>query len=46
LSAGGSVIVNKHGKQDVVVIGDDCYWKNQEVFDGERAKVRPPTSEP
>ena len=43
LSAGGTVLVNKHGKQNVVVIGDNCYWRNQEVFDGEAAKVRPPT---
>jgi hypothetical protein len=43
LSAGGTVLVNKHGKQNVVVIGDNCYWRNQDVFDGEAAKVHPPT---
>ena len=43
LSAGGTVLVNKHGKQNVVVIGDNCYWRNQDVFDREAAKVRPPT---
>jgi hypothetical protein len=46
LSHGGTVLVNEHGKQDVVVIGDNCYWRNLDIFDGEAAKVRPPTSEP
>jgi hypothetical protein len=45
LRDGGTVLVNEHGKQNVIVIGSRAYWQNTDVFNGEAAKVRPPTSE-
>lgn len=44
LSEGNVVLVNKHERHNVIVIMDKCYLRNQDVFDGEAAKVRPPTS--
>src|SRR6266478_3585156 len=39
------VVVNKlRGEGDVIVIMGACYSQNQEIFDREAAKVRPPTS--
>jgi hypothetical protein len=38
------VLVNKLRREgDVIVIMGACYFQNQDLFDGEAAKVRPPT---
>ncbi|HEV2841929.1 MAG TPA: hypothetical protein VGW39_11430 [Chthoniobacterales bacterium] len=44
LEDGTSVSVNEHKGYFVIVIRGQCYWGNEEVFDREAAKVRPPTS--
>ena len=44
LSDGTFVSVNKHAGHRVIVITGPSYIRNQDVFDGEAAKVRLPTS--
>lgn len=44
LEDGTSVSVNEHKGYFVIVIKGQCYLGNEEVFDREAAKVRPPTS--
>jgi hypothetical protein len=44
LSDGAFVQVNKHKKHTVIVITGQSYLRNENVFDKEAAKVRPPTS--
>lgn len=44
LSDGTLVWANKHEGHTVIVIKGPCYIRNEDVFDREAAKVRPPTS--
>jgi hypothetical protein len=41
---GTSVSVKEHGGHMIIVIKGQCYLRNEDVFDREAAKVRPPTS--
>lgn len=44
LADGTTVSVKEHQGHTVIVIKGECLMRNQEVFDREAAKVRPPTS--
>jgi hypothetical protein len=44
LADGTSVSVKQHQGHTVIVIKAECFMRNEEVFDREAAKIRPPTS--
>lgn len=44
LADGTSVSVKEHRGHTVVVVKGECFMRNEDVFDREAAKVRPPTS--
>jgi hypothetical protein len=44
LADGTSVSVKEHRGHTIVVVKGECFMRNEDVFDREAAKVRPPTS--